>query len=87
MECGRNLFFSDSGTYVCLCGSVSGVVFLSMVAHMLESDYLYIKTDGAKTTLSGGVVGAIYMYVLTAFVCIYRLISKPQTVDISRSDD
>jgi uncharacterized membrane protein YwaF len=66
---------------VCLCISISGIVFLSIIAHMLETDYLYIKTGPDKMILSGGVVGAIYMYVLTAAVCIYVIISRPQVVD------
>lgn len=70
-----------------LWGSISGIVFLGTVAHMLENDYLYLQTSGRKTTLSGGVVGAIYMYVLTASVCLYQLISRPQIRDTGRIAD
>jgi hypothetical protein len=72
---------------VFLIGAISGIVFLSIIAHMLETDYLYIKTGPEKMALSGGVVGAIYMYVLTAAVCIYLIISKPQIVDTGRITD
>lgn len=75
------------GTYVCLCGSISGVVFLSIIAHMLESDYPYLKTGPKKTSLSGGIVGAIYLYILTAFVCLYVIISSPRIPDSERVND
>jgi hypothetical protein len=67
-----------SGLYVVLALSISGVIFLSIIAYMLDSDYEYIKIPGGKKkmVLSGGVYGAIYMYVLTALSCLYLIISK-----------
>lgn len=64
--------------YVVLGLALSGILFLSVIAYMLDSDYEYIKIPGGKQkmSLSGGVYGAIYMYVLTAICCVYLIISK-----------
>jgi divalent metal cation (Fe/Co/Zn/Cd) transporter len=79
--CG-SLFFdlgnvSFTGLWVLLILSLSGVVFLSIIAYLLKSNSLYIKVgkenEAKKESLSEGVIGAVVMYALTACVASYYL--------------
>lgn len=72
-----NLQFDIQGLWAILILSLSGVVFLSIIAHLLKSDSVYIKVgrknEGRKEILSEGVIGAVVMYALTACVALYYL--------------
>ena len=73
-----SLIVLNSGTKVILGLSISGIIFLSIIVHMLDSDNQYLKIHGTKRKkqLAGGVIGAIYLYILTAMCCIYIIMSS-----------
>lgn len=58
---------------------------------MLDSDYQYLHIPGTKRKkhLAGGVIGAIYMYILTAMCCIYIIMSpgNPRNETTTRITD
>jgi hypothetical protein len=59
----------------CFVFSLSGVIFLSIIAYMLHKDSIYIRIDGAngkkKKELVKGVVGAIVMYIICMLLSTY----------------
>mmetsp|Transcript_5085 Transcript_5085/g.7775 ORF Transcript_5085/g.7775 Transcript_5085/m.7775 type:complete len:129 (-) Transcript_5085:88-474(-) len=57
--------------------SLSGVVFLSVIAYLLKSNSLYIKVapenESRKKQLGDGVIGAIVMYIVTAALVLVHM--------------
>lgn len=64
-----------TGIKVCFVLSVSGVVFLSTIAHQLGRNSIYIKVSsvnfGRKQSLAEGVTVAVFLYVACAVVSGY----------------
>jgi uncharacterized membrane protein YqjE len=67
-----------------LCLSTSGVLFLSFIAHLLESNSVYLKVskihEHRKQELATGVEGAVFLYLLTAMYCLWRIYNCPHTM-------
>lgn len=72
---------SKTCVWIMLCLSVSGILFLSFIAHRLETDSIYIKVSAEnkdnKRRLAAGVEGAIVMYVITAIFLLWQLLKRP----------
>lgn len=70
------------GLWVLVCLSTSGILFLSYIAHLLESNSLYLKVskvnENRKQELAAGVEGAVFMYLVTALCCLWRIFNCPQ---------
>mmetsp|Transcript_17893 Transcript_17893/g.33649 ORF Transcript_17893/g.33649 Transcript_17893/m.33649 type:complete len:133 (-) Transcript_17893:66-464(-) len=74
---------SDSNLclWALLCLSISGTLFLSFIAHQLESNSVYLKVskinENRKPELAAGVEGAVFLYLLTAVFCLWRIYRCP----------
>jgi hypothetical protein len=64
-----------------VCLSISGILFLSFIAHQLETNSIYLKVSKAnenrKDDLAAGVEGAIFLYLLTAIFALWRIFKQP----------
>lgn len=69
--------------------SLFGVVFLSVIALLLQYNSIYLKVStensAKKEELARGVVGAIVMYIACLGVSGYFLLSASRNVDIIES--
>lgn len=69
--------------------SLFGVVFLSVVALLLQQNSVYLKVSVENSTkkqeLARGVVGAIIMYIACLGVSGYFILSGSRSVDIIES--
>ena len=81
------------GLWVLLTFSISGVVFLSIIAYLLQTNSVYIKVgkenEDRKPTLSEGVIGAAVMYAVTACIVLYYLYKSHKMTrrNVSAMDD
>jgi drug/metabolite transporter (DMT)-like permease len=89
MECSSIVFFG-AGHKICFVFSLSGVIFLSVIAILLGQNSIYVQISGEysnkKPALTGGIGGAIAMYVCCMILSGY-LWYRALTAKEIRDDD
>lgn len=81
--CCLSLDRFETGVRTAIVFSLSGIVYLSTIAYMLQHDSLYIKIpDDVKFTkqeLAKGVLGAIVLYILCFLISMFVWMRTPDT--------